>query len=111
MRERLMDALSRLLAGELSAVILQGGAFYVQFAAEGGGLLFEAVGEANLDRRLTPDQLRRLHDAGFAPPARAGSGNLAMSMPADPEAAAELAISVMAGVYAVTESDLELVEV
>ena len=112
MREELTAALERLIAGELAAVILEGGGYYVQFAAEEPGLLFEALGDANLDgERLTPDQLRRLRDFGFSGPERKGGGNHSRSLPPDAPAAASMALEVLATVYGAVESETTLMEV
>lgn len=111
MFEEAVASLEALVRGDLDAVIFGGGDFYVQFAQGAAGeLLAEAVGDDYLRERLTPDQLRLLHDLGFRPPAARDAGNHAFKIPAAPKGAAALAIQVLNTVYGIATEDITITE-
>jgi hypothetical protein len=105
------ESLSRLIAGELDAVIFQGGETYVQFAMEAGSLRCEAIGDEYLRAPLRYERLQALSRLKFMPPARGGAGNHWQDVPADPGAAAAFAVETLAVVYGAAPENIEVFEV
>ncbi len=105
-------ALIHLKVGTMSAVIVESGDAYVQAADRPGDVFaIEAVSDEFRETPLTPDQLRRLEDFGFRPPAKGGSPNHWQHVARDPNAVATLLLDVLTTVYAVDAATAGVVEV
>ena len=106
--EEAVSALQRLVDGELEAVIIEAGEFYVQFAKGGPAVLrVEAVEDTNLPTPLSFLQRRGLDYRGFhSPSSERSAGNHYRDMAADPRATAELAFQVLTAIYDVPAEDI-----